>query len=112
MVVENPLNLTEGMEIEIADHTNFNIDQSDPEVVGPIYGRISQTPEEVPDQPTQKIVTVKFYNLLGGGDNPDAGSTPSDGVAAITSGALVKGANGTGTINTVDDFVIAQGLIK
>ena len=108
MIINNPLNLTSGMEIVINAHTNFSAVGAS--IPGPVYGRISETPASIEGQPNQKSVIVKFYNLLGGGGNGNAADNA--GVTSVTAGDLAKGANGTGTINTVDDFVIAQGLIK
>jgi len=108
MIVNNPLNLIDGMEIIINSHASFTISGS--YIVGPLYARVTGTPGDIIGSPNQKTVTLTYYNLLGGGDNADAANEA--GVDAITAGHLVKGTAGTGTINTIDDFVIAQGLIK
>ena len=107
MVVNNPINITQGMEIELNAHSGFII--SGGNVSGnPIYAQITDI-QTITGQPTKKNVFLTFYNLLGDASSPAA---DGDGEAALAAGNLVKGTNGTGTINTVDDFVIAQGLIK
>lgn len=63
---------------------------------------------DVPGQPSQKDVTITYNNLLGTPASPASNSLGEDSVA---NGNLRKG-TATGQINIIDDFVIAQGLIK
>ena len=109
VVVDNPVNITVGMEVTIknSQHTGFTTSGGllSSNANTAVYARVTAI-ANVDGQPTQKLLTLTYYNLLG----TNAGAT--DGVVSVNAGHIAKGSNGTGKINTVDDFVIAQGLIK
>lgn len=109
VIVDNPVNITVGMEVTIknSQHTGFTTSGGllSSNANTAVYARVTAI-ANVDGQPTQKLLTLTYYNLLG----TNAGAT--DGVTSVNAGHIAKGSNGTGKINTVDDFVIAQGLIK
>ncbi len=109
VIVDNPVNITVGMEVTIkgSQHTGFatsgGLLSSNANTA--VYAKVTAK-DNIDGQPTQKLLTLTYYNLLG----TNAGAT--DGVVSVNAGHIAKGSNVTGKINTVDDFVIAQGLIK
>ncbi len=95
MNVSSPIDLVPGMEVSINGHGGFVMPSTR-------YGVITSVTANADDV----SVEVRFYNAIPSGQN---------GVTLLQNGGLVKGnnnPNGNGTLNTIDDFVLGQGLIK
>ena len=94
-----------GQEVVIStDHVNFQITGVTSVRLATVYSTA-----EVPGEPSKSDITIVYNNLLGGGDNADAADNA--GSQALINDNIVAG-TATGQINILDDFVIAQGLIK
>lgn len=95
--VTSPVELVVGMEVIISGHNGFTIP-------GVIYGRIAN----ITESGGVKTVRIKYFKAI-----PDVNTKTA--VQHILDGTLAKGASnvsGSGTLNTIDDFVLGQGLIK